>query len=142
MLFRLLFTALSIVAMSGCINRMDAQIYPDQDLGKVNSLYVIKHDADEREINQLIARKLESIGKEVSTGNADTIPENVDALVTYIDKWAWDMTMYMLELTIIIQDPEDRFPIAKGNSMHSSLTRKSPEKMVDEVLTNIYKKQP
>jgi len=28
-------------------------------------------------------------------------------------------------------------PIATGNSLHTSLTRKSPEEMVDEVLSNI-----
>jgi hypothetical protein len=29
------------------------------------------------------------------------------------------------------------FPLAVGNSYHTSVTRKSPEEMVDEVLTNI-----
>lgn len=61
--------------------------------------------------------------------------------MTYTDKWMWDITMYMIELTVIIQNPVDKYPIAKGYSMHTSLTRLSPEKMVDEVITNIYKKQ-
>lgn len=50
----------------------------------------------------------------------------------------WDITMYMLELTITLRDPVNNTPLAVGNSLHSSLTRKSPEEMVDEVLTNIF----
>jgi hypothetical protein len=63
----------------------------------------------------------------------------VDALVTYKDKWMWDITMYMLELTITIRDPQNDYPLATGNSFHTSLTRKSPTEMVDEVVENIFK---
>jgi hypothetical protein len=62
----------------------------------------------------------------------------VDAIVTYVDKWFWDITMYMLELTITLRDPKTDFPLATGSSYHTSMTRKSPEGMVDEVLTNIF----
>ena len=67
------------------------------------------------------------------------LPVKADAVVTYADKWMWDMTMYMLELTVTIRNPTNNFPLAVGNSFHTSLTRKSPEEMVDEVMTNIFK---
>ncbi len=51
----------------------------------------------------------------------------------------WDMTMYMIELTINIKDTKTDTLLATGNSYHSSLTRKSPQEMVDEVVDNIYK---
>jgi hypothetical protein len=47
--------------------------------------------------------------------------------------------MYMLELTVVMRDPATDFPLATGNSLHTSLTRKSPKEMVEEVTTNIYK---
>lgn len=142
MSIRILFTFLFVSFLSGCaVNKMDAQIFPDQDLSKINTFYVVKLDADERGVNELISKKLSAIGKQASTGSAADAPAQVDALVTYTDKWMWDITMYMIELTVVIQDPKDKFPIAKGYSMHTSLTRLSPEKMVDEVITNIYKKQ-
>ena len=64
---------------------------------------------------QLIADKLRSKGVTVTTG-VDPAPSNVDAVVTYVDKWMWDITMYMLELTITIRDPKSDFPLATGNS--------------------------
>lgn len=142
MSLRVLFTFLIVTFLSGCaVNKMDAQIYPDQDLSKINSLYVVKLDADDRGVNDLITKKFNAVGKQATTGNAADVPAEVDAVVTYTDKWMWDITMYMIELTVVIQDPKDKFPIAKGYSMHTSLTRLSPEEMVDEVITNIYKKQ-
>ncbi|WP_346287730.1 hypothetical protein [Zoogloea sp.] len=68
-------------------------------------------------------------------------PPGVDGIVTYVEKWMWDITMYMLELTVVIRDPQSDFPLATGNSYHTSLTRKSPREMVDEVIGNIYKGQ-
>jgi hypothetical protein len=60
-------------------------------------------------------------------------------LVTYQDKWIWDITMYVLELTITVRDPKTDYPLASGNSMHTSLTRKSPTEMVAEVIDSILK---
>lgn len=122
---------------SGCVNRATAIKDPTTDLSTIKSMYVTKYAPDRRGINQLIADKLEKRGFIVETG-VDT-PSNVDAVVTYKDKWMWDITMYMIELKIAIRNPKTNFPFASGNSYHTSLTRKSPEEMVDEVINNIFK---
>lgn len=132
---------LSLFFLAGCaINKSDAYLFPGQDLAKLNTFYVVKFEADDRGVNELIMKKLVALGKQATTGEVADAPENVDAIVTYIDKWMWDITMYMIELTIVLEDPTDSFPIARGNSLHTSLTRLSPEKMVDEVITNIFNK--
>jgi hypothetical protein len=123
---------------SGCVNRATAIKDPTTDLSTIKSMYVTKYAPDRRGINQMIADKLEKRGFIVETG-VDT-PSNVDAVVTYKDKWMWDITMYMLELKVSIRDPKTNFPLASGESYHTSLTRKSPEEMVDEVIDNIFKK--
>lgn len=76
---------------------------------------------------------MSSFGIEATT----TFP--VDALVTYQDKWMWDITMYMLQLSIQIRDGKDRTVLATGQSFRPSLVRKSPEGMVNEVLGEIFK---
>jgi hypothetical protein len=50
----------------------------------------------------------------------------------------WDITLYLLELTVTLRDADNNFPLAVGNSYHTSLTRKSPDEMVEEVMTNIF----
>jgi hypothetical protein len=88
----------------------------------------------------LIADKLRTKGVVVTTG-VQAPPSSVDAVVTYVDRWTWDMSMYMLELTITIREPRTDFPLATGNSLHTSLTRLSDTEMVSEVIDNIWKAQ-
>lgn len=124
---------------SGCaVNRATGSVDPSTNLSALKTMYVKKLPADDGGTNVLIADKLRSKGVTVTTGT-EAPPSNVDAVVTYIDKWMWDITMYMLELTITIRDPKSDFPMATGNSYHTSLTRLSPKEMVNEVVDNIYK---
>lgn len=128
----------TMVLTTGCaVNRATASLTPGADLSKVKTAYVVKHDKDKYKVNELIKTKLESKGYTVTTGPQTPAPVAADISVTYLDKWMWDITMYMLELTIDFRDPKTNFPIASGNSLHTSLTRKSPQAMVDEVVNNI-----
>jgi hypothetical protein len=79
------------------------------------------------------------MGYEATAGEESDIPKDIDAVLTYRDKWMWDITNYMIELTVTVRDRENKYPLAVGNSYHTSLTRKSPEGMIEEVLTNIFK---
>ncbi|MEN8134001.1 MAG: hypothetical protein ABFS18_00505 [Thermodesulfobacteriota bacterium] len=127
------------ILASGCaFNRATANIAPNANLASIKSIHVTKFAPDGREINILIANKLKEIGYQVTSG-VET-PEGVDAIVTYKDKWIWDLTMYMIELTIKIRDPKNNFPLASGNSYHTSLTRKTPAEMVNEVINSIFNK--
>jgi len=78
------------------------------------------------------------MGYTAKIGEEHAPPYQADAVVTYVDKWQWDITMYLLELTVTIRNPTNNYPLATGNSFHTSLTRKSPQEMVDEVMTNIF----
>jgi len=131
--------ACAIALISGCANRATGSIAADADMSKVRTFYVVKIPADERGVDLLIRDNLIKRGFQATAGpEAPATPVQADAVVTYADKWMWDMTMYMLELTITMKNPADNFPLATGNSYHTSLTRKSPAEMVDEVLGNIF----
>ena len=126
---------LSIFALlQGCAtNRATATVDQTTDLSSLKVFYVKKYSEDTRDTNVLIKDRLVEMGFHVSESDTD-----VDAIVTYVDKWFWDFTFYLLELTITLREPKTDFPLATGNSLHTSLTRKSPEGMVAEVLTNIF----
>lgn len=126
-----------LASTSGCANHATASITPGADLSKIKSFYLIP-GAEDKDNYLLIKSNLEKRGYAVTTGPEMLPPYKADAVVTYVDKWMWDITMYMLELTITFRDPTNNSPLAVGNSLHSSLTRKSAEEMVDEVLTNIF----
>lgn len=138
-LMRLTSALLLMAALTtGCaINRATATVDPGAKLDAVKTFHVKHHAPDERGIDKVIADNLRARGYQVTTG--EPVPAGVDAVVTYVDKWFWDITMYMIELTVQFREPKTDFPLATGNSMHTSLTRKSPPEMVDEVLGNMLK---
>lgn len=51
----------------------------------------------------------------------------------------WDITMYLLKLDIQITDAKTGAILAKGEAVHTSLARKSPEYMAREILDDIFK---
>jgi hypothetical protein len=145
MIKRILYLGLLLGVMaltSGCaVNRATANLMPGADLSTVKSVYVVKEPKDDRGVGELIQANLSKRGYKAEIGPEQAKPYKSDAVVTYIDKWMWDITMYLLELTITVRD-KNEFPLATGNSLHTSLTRKSPPDMVDEVVTNIVNAKP
>lgn len=134
-----LFLLTSMVALSGCMNKATATFDPERDIVRSETFYVEKFPPDTHALNQLIVDDLTSRGYAATTGDeGDKPPDDADIVVTYRDKWQWDMTMYMIELTISFRDPSTGAAFASGNSYHTSLTRLSPEEMINEVLNNIF----
>ena len=127
--------------LAGCANQSTATVSPGTDLGKAKTFYVVKQPRDSHDINRLIRDHLVTRGYTVTTGpELPASDYRADIVATYRDRWAWDITLYLIELNITFRAPESGFPMATGNSLHTSLTRKSPEEMVDEVLSSIFNK--
>jgi hypothetical protein len=137
-LISLMLSALSV--LSGCaVNHATATVTPGTDIKAMKSFYVVKNPDPKDITGQLITDYLSGKGYTATMGPEQKPPYDADAVITYVDKWFWDITMYMLELTINVRNPTDNFPVATGNSFHTSLTRLSPPEMVNEVMGNIYK---
>jgi hypothetical protein len=133
----------AVLILTGCVNRATATLAPGANLDTVKSFYVVHQPRDGRNLHELISDKLVFLGYSSTAG--PELPQGTyktDAVVTYVDRRMWDITMYLLELTITFREPVKRQPLAVGNSYHTSLTRLSPEEMIDEVLRNMLKKQP
>lgn len=127
------------ISLAGCaVNRASGTFDPGEDIAKSDIFYVERFNSDNRELHKLIADNISVRGYTVTFGEEGQAPDDTTIIVTYVDKWMWDMTMYLIELTITFRDPQSGAAIGSGNSYHTSLTRLSPEEMVNEVLTNIF----
>lgn len=135
-----LLAILTVLAffVSGCVNtELYSDIDPAANLSALNSFYVAKFEKDKKGIEKLIADELIRMGYRATSGVEATPSYPVDAIVTYQDKWMWDITMYMLELNIDLRNPQNNYKFATGRSYRTSLARKSPDEMVKEVLIKI-----
>lgn len=130
---------LGVISLTGCSSsKKNATIMPGANLGAAKSYYVVHYSSDNGKVNELIRDNLIARGYQASTGDAHATPTDVDAILTYQDKWMWDFTMYMLQLDMQIRNPKTDIPMATGMAMHTSLARRSPKEMVKEVLDEIY----
>lgn len=136
--FKLLGFVLTMVLLGGCATSLVSDVDPQADLSTLQRFYVVKLPSDKRGVQDLIVDELRSMGKEAESGVESRAPMPVDAVITYEDKWMWDITMYMLELRIGIRDPETNYKFASGYSYRTSMARKPPEEMVTEVLGEIF----
>ena len=133
-----LFFAALLACLGGCAT-LHATRAPDTDLKKLKTFYVANLPADKRGIEKMIAARLNTMGLASTSGLKQTPPSPVDAVVTYQDHWAWDITNYLIRLDVQVRDGRSGSILATGQAMRPSLQRKSPEGMVEEVITEIFK---
>ncbi len=86
---------------------LNSDVDPNVELTGLKTFYVQKLPADNRGIEKKIADKLNSLGYSASSGISNKPEQPVDAIVTYTDRWMWDITMYMLELNVYFRSPEN-----------------------------------
>jgi hypothetical protein len=129
---------LPTLVLTACATSNSAHA-PDADLHKLKTLYVTRLPADERGIEKLIASRLTVMGYQCTSGDEQTPASHVDGIVTYQDRWMWDLTMYMIKLDIQVHDGATGAVLANGEVVRPSLQRKSPEGMVEETLGVVFK---
>ncbi len=55
---------------------------------------------DEHAINVELREQLIASGRQATTGPLDGFGDGADVLVTYVDKWSWDVTWYLSSLDV------------------------------------------
>ncbi|MBC8040014.1 MAG: hypothetical protein H7Y06_05685 [Opitutaceae bacterium] len=136
----LLASVLVLGLTSGCVSKLHSDVAPGANLASVQKIHVVHLPADERRVDRLIADRLAVMGRVATFGEKSEMPVDTQAIITYQDKWMWDITMYMIELNVQVRDPKSEIALATGHSLRTSLVRKSPPSMVEEVLTDIFSK--
>jgi hypothetical protein len=132
--------AIVVGLTSGCVTRLNSTVTPGTNLKALKKFYVVRLAADQRGVEKLVSDRLNVMGYKATAGEKSAIPADADAIVTYQDKWMWDITMYMIELNVQVRQPKTDIAMATGHSMRTSLARKSPPEMVEEVLTDLFNK--
>lgn len=132
-------SASAIFFLTGCaIVDLRSSKLPHSDISGLKTFYVIANEEDPGRIHEQVRDAITEMGFESTSGPASQSPENIDALVSYDDRWFWDMSNYMIELNLIIREPRTGYPLAEGESIRTSLARKNPKDMAKEILVSIF----
>jgi len=143
-IFSKLCTCFFIISfLLGCsiVDLKSSQI-PGADLSSIDRLYVVHFEPDRRNLHGVIRDELIEMGFQADSGPGSKIPNDIDAVVTYEDRWFWDLSNYMLRLNIEIRNPKTNYPLAIGESIRTSMARKNPDEMAREVLESIFQSKP
>jgi hypothetical protein len=135
---RNILVALTAMLLGACAT-LDSARAPDADLKNLRSFYVVHLSGEEGGIDKLIAARLIALGYTAAAGDTPEPPEHVDAVITYVDRWWWDITPYLLKLEMQLHDGTSGAVVARAQSTRPSLQRKSPENMVKEVVGELLK---
>jgi hypothetical protein len=117
---RPLVTLLLALAVTACSNTHGQ---PLELLGTepTPAFFVERHDGDGRDLASTIAGAMRSRGMDATSGTADLRPADIDFVVTYEDRWSWDIRMYLTGLRIEVRDPATNRIVAFGYSFQDSL---------------------
>ena len=129
-----------IILFSGCsVVNLSSIKMPGTDMEELNIFYVEKQPTDKRGFDIMIKDQLKEMGFEAFTGKGNYHPDKVDAVVTYSDRWMWDLSNYLIQLTIYIKNTDNEYVACAGKSFRTSLDRKPPEYMIKEILEDVFK---
>ena len=109
------------ILLVGCVGNTSGQLALPKEQVQTGGYFVQRHDKDTRDLASTIAKSMQARGLNVTAGTAAERPAEAAYVVTYVDKWMWDMRMYLYDLRIELRDARDQSILGYGQSMQSSL---------------------
>lgn len=124
--------------LSGCSSHSTQQV---ADYSSVHRIYVEHRQNDNHRIDELIAAELKTLGYDATSGWLTMMPDNVDAIITYQDRWAWDFKSYLIDLRLEMRAAFTNKPLATGSYHQASAVTKSPAEVVHEIVAPLFKRK-
>ncbi len=137
-MLRCLLLALAATIIAGC-SSLSSQQNPAVKFGQFKSYYVEHRLTDNHGIDQMIVNDLRKRGLEASCGHLTMIPEKVDVILAYEDRWTWDFKSYLIELNVIARNARTSKMIATATYRHPGPLSKDPEVMIRKILDEFLK---
>jgi hypothetical protein len=121
-MWRFRAVAIPIALLALACSGTSATPFPDTVQTKGAVFFVKNHSEDSRHLEEIIATTLRERGLDAQSGPEGAIPESIDFLVTYEDRWAWDMRTYMRLIQIDVRDARTGEIVSTSRSHQDSMT--------------------
>ena len=112
----------------------------ETDLAPYQRVYVEHRLTDTHHIDELIVAALKARGYDASSGPLTMLPEGIQAIITYQDRWAWDFKSYLIDLNIELRANFTGKPLANGHYHQASARTKPPAEVVQEIIEPMFKR--
>jgi hypothetical protein len=135
--FQLGIVSIALLALS-CAGT-SATSLPDTAQAEGAVFFVENHGDDTRHLEQIIVKTLRARGLDAVGGAKGTRPENTGFLVSYEDRWAWDMRTYLRLIQIDVQNVTTGEIVATSRSHQGSLAAmgKTHEEIIERTTNQL-----
>ena len=103
---------LSLAFLLGGCASFETSVDRGRSLRDVQRFFVLSNPTDNRALDQQIARAFKARGRTVEIGPLTMMPDDTQAVVAYLDHWAWDFGEHLVYLQITVRDPLTPQPYA------------------------------
>jgi len=135
-----IFLSIACLLLLTACSSMSIQKQASTNLTRFKTVYVEHRLADGRGVDQLITQELSHLGYDASSGPLTMTPPDTEAVLTYIDEWNWDFTLYMIDLEVQVRDARSGQVLATAHCDHPAMIGKSPSGMVKAVIDPLFER--
>jgi len=115
--------------------------HQEKGLASLQHIYVEHRLTDNHRIDEAIVAELKSRGYEASCGPLTMMPDGIQAILTYEDRWAWDFNSYLIDLHIEVHANFTNKPLGHGHYHQASAITKSPPEVVRQIIDPLFKRK-
>ena len=144
-IFRLVLLVLLAVCFSGCSSVVESKYYSKHvRLESMKRAYVVHDPGSTYGCANAAAEALTERGLTVTSGYIQDKPADADFYIEVIDRWQWDVAMFLASLEIRFVDNASGDLIAIGTFRQSTFFHTFPDtrQKTFEVIASVYGSQP
>jgi len=134
------FPLLVIMLLLAACSTLSVQKQAGTNLAGFRKIYVEHRLADGRSVDRLIVQELQRLGYDASSGPLTMTPQDTEVILTYVDEWNWDFTLYMIDLEAQVRDAHTGQVLATAHYEHPAMRGKSPAGMVKAVIDPLFQR--
>jgi hypothetical protein len=127
-----------LVFFTGCSSTVNTSVADKIDLRRYRHIYVLTALNDSNHIDELLATELRRLGYDANAGVRTMMPDNAEVTIEYEHQMEWDFRQYLIQINLSVRDARTQAQLAEARIFHPGVTRKTPEKMVEEVLAPLF----
>ena len=130
----------TVLLLTGCSHKHYGVTYPNHDINDLGKVFVECQTYEKMQFPLVcgdITDEIALLGYDVSKGKKEEITDETKVLVSYVDNWYWDMSMYMIRLEMKVREKATNELIAESVVERTSLIRKNTKEMAREVLSEM-----
>ena len=133
------FAALLLALCAWLTGCSSVDTHKDSDLTRYHRIYVEHRLNDNHRTDELIVAELKACGFEASCGPLTMLPDGVDAILTYDDRWTWDFKSYLIEFSLELRANFTGKPLATGHFHQGPARTVASEVIIHQVITPLFR---